>query len=359
MTALLINSGDFVSSFEAPDYTIDLMLLKKYLYCMTAPTGFGKTAVLLTTAMHKITGTAIGYHSMDNGRVVYLAGENWYDVQLRWIKMCHDWKVDPGSLDIQFMRGVHKLSSSDIQNKLIAECTEPVDILMVDTSSAYFEGSEENANMEALDHAKMFRKLISILPGHPTGIIACHPRGNFDKNNIVPRGGTAFFNEIDGGMYLWRDEGSGYTELCRHHTKFRGPLFDSIPFGFDVGSAPSLLDKKGRSIQTVVGRVLTDDQLKAIQDEEDDNAMAVLKVYVEFPGCSYVDICRMYRWVNDKGYARKSKVQNLVKGLEKRKYVTKLDNGQYEATANGKEALSKRLAKGPIRACTPSSEEVF
>ena len=46
--------------------------------------------------------------------------------------------------------------------------------MIVDTSTAYFEGDDENNNVQMGKHARMLRSLAK-LPGGPTIIIRCHP----------------------------------------------------------------------------------------------------------------------------------------------------------------------------------------
>jgi hypothetical protein len=39
---------------------------------------------------------------------------------------------------------------------------------MVDTGPTFFEGTEENENKQAGDHARMLRGLVDVIPGGPT-----------------------------------------------------------------------------------------------------------------------------------------------------------------------------------------------
>src|SRR5262249_27381287 len=49
---LIVPSATFVANFVPPDYLLEGVLLRRYLYSLTAPTGGGKTAVLLTLAAY-------------------------------------------------------------------------------------------------------------------------------------------------------------------------------------------------------------------------------------------------------------------------------------------------------------------
>ena len=71
-------------------------------------------------------------------------------------------------------------------------------LLIIDTSAAYFEGDDENSNVQLGGHASGLRELS--LPGGPTTIINCHPTKNATDDNLVPRGGGAFLAEVDGNL---------------------------------------------------------------------------------------------------------------------------------------------------------------
>ena len=42
------------------------------------------------------------------------------------------------------------------------------------------------------------------MPGEPCVIVACHPVKNASDDNLIPRGGGAFLNEVDGNLTATR-----------------------------------------------------------------------------------------------------------------------------------------------------------
>jgi hypothetical protein len=75
-----LSKKQFVGDFEPPDYLIDGILQRRFIYSLTAKTGHGKTAVALHLTK-LISSTSIfkpmlGPHQVDKGKVLYLAGEN-------------------------------------------------------------------------------------------------------------------------------------------------------------------------------------------------------------------------------------------------------------------------------------------
>jgi len=60
-----------------------------------------------------------------------------------------------------------------------------VALVVVDTSAAYYEGDDENANVQMGIHARRLRALVG-LPGEPCVLVACHPVKNATPDNMVP-----------------------------------------------------------------------------------------------------------------------------------------------------------------------------
>src|SRR5687767_403644 len=81
-----LSSAAFLGDFEPPEYLIDGILLRGYLYSLTAPTGAGKTAVALWFAFALDTGRErLAGKPVKRGKVIYFAAENALDVKMRAI----------------------------------------------------------------------------------------------------------------------------------------------------------------------------------------------------------------------------------------------------------------------------------
>lgn len=64
---LIIPSRAFVAGFVPPDYLIDGILQRRFIYSMTAPTGGGKTTILLRKSVHVALALPIGSHEVEKG----------------------------------------------------------------------------------------------------------------------------------------------------------------------------------------------------------------------------------------------------------------------------------------------------
>jgi hypothetical protein len=122
-------------------------------------------------------------------------------------------------------------------------------LVIIDTTAAFFEGDEENDNVQAGNYARMQRSLIDTLPGGPAILALCHPVKNAGEDNILPRGGGAYLNEVDGNLTAQETDG-----VVQFHWqgKFRGPDFAPVSFRLRSVTHELLKDSKGRLIPTVI-----------------------------------------------------------------------------------------------------------
>jgi hypothetical protein len=186
-------------------------------------------------------GAKLGDREVRKGRVVYFAGENPDDVRMRWIAMSHAIGFDPDAVDVHFIAGTFSVREMFDRIKADFEKIGGAEMIVIDTSAAYFQGDDENSNTQLGRHARDLRSLTT-LPGKPVVFAACNPIKNADPSNLLPCGGGAFIAEVDGNLTLNKSEGS-----VRMHWqgKHRGPDFDPIHFELKTVTAPTLARQAG------------------------------------------------------------------------------------------------------------------
>jgi DNA-binding MarR family transcriptional regulator len=334
---LLRTSGEFIREFTPPDYLIDGILLRGFLYALTARTGDGKTAIALAISLHAAIARALDEHGVDRIKVLYLAGENDIDVRMRWIKTCEENKLDPDDVGVVFMPGVEKLSDEKFQAKLRTEADElgPFGLVFVDTSAAYSEAEDENANVQMQEHARVLRALTK-LPGCPTVIVLCHPVKTPNMDSLVPKGGGNFLNAIDGNLCCKMDKRNFVVEL---HTagKFRGPEFAPLYFALKIGTSEKIKDSKGRMIKTVTARVITEEEREKLGDSVRDDQTNLLVLINENDQMSIRKAAELLGW-------SKSKVHRMVTNLTEGRYITKDDSDdQLTVTDKGLKLIKDRI----------------
>jgi hypothetical protein len=336
---LILSSRAFVTGFVPPDYIIDGLLQRRFLYSLTGKTGAGKTAILLLIVAHVAEAKKIGDREVEKGRVLYFAGENADDVRMRWIALAQQIGFDIDTIDVHFIAGTFKISA--MQDRIRSEIKQIGDIALViiDTSAAYFEGDDENDNKQNGDHARRLRALTT-MPGAPCVIAACHPVKNAADDNLIPRGGGAFLNEVDGNLTAAKTM-SGPVAV-HWQGKFRGPEFVPIHFTLRTVTHERLKDSKGRLIPTVVASPISeqglDDMARAERSREDELLVALL----DPANCkaSQIELARRLGWLMRDGKPYHVLVGRVLKALEKAKLIT-VERGQIILTKKGKTAAEK------------------
>lgn len=334
----IVSSGDLIASFTPPDYAIDGIVQTGFLYSLTAPTGTGKTAILLKLASLAARGKPLGEREVRKGRVVYFAGENPADVTMRWIAEAYHTGFDGTTIDVHFVPGTFDISGLFKEVDTAVERLGGVDLIIVDTSAAYFLGADENANAEMGKHARVLRSLTT-LPGSPCVLVACHPTKNAAQDNLLPRGGGAFIAEVDGNLVAFR---VGDTSVKLHwQGKHRGPDFEPVMFDLSTVTAPALRDSRGRDIPTVIATVISSGEVgkrRAAERRDEDD----LLVEIDLNGKrSLSDFADALNWMGEDGKPNKRRAAGASEKLKRTKLVEYVERVGWKLTRHGIEAVSE------------------
>jgi AAA domain-containing protein len=337
---LIQTSAEFVANFTLPDYLIDGLIQRRFVYSLTAPTNAGKTSIALRLAAHVALALKLANREVEQGKVLVLVGENQDDSRMRWIKLCEELGREPNDLPVYFLPSNPRLSDTAIRKQIDEESAQhgPFVLVIVDTSVAYFEGDDENNNVQAAKHARMLRSLTK-LPDGPTIIVTCHPTKNADSDNLVPRGGGAFLNEIDTNLVCVKEPNSMTVQL-HWHRKVRGVDFAPIPFELKPGTTERLTDSKGRPIWTVTARPISTDEQTTITNQVRNDEDRLLVLMNEQPGLSLADMAGALNWSYSNGEPNKTKVDRLQQKLSKQKLVKKTRDG-WQLTKEGEKAAQE------------------
>jgi hypothetical protein len=335
----LLSKAAFLKGFVPPDYLVDGMLQRRFIYALTGQTGHLKTAIalLLGRLVAAPAKAYFGAHGVETGQVVYFVGENPDDIRIRVIG-ADALRDDNPSLDqIFFIPGVFNIG--ELHDALMAEIGRigGVNLVIIDTSAAYFLGSEELSNTQMGNHARMLRRLTE-LPGGPCVLVLCHPIKHVSEpGQLMPRGGGAFLNEMDGNLTAWRED--EIVEL--HHNKIRGPGFEPMNFRIEKITTPKLVDQKGRLIPTVQAVALNSDEAETQKQQTKGTEDQVLAKMLANPEASLREIARTLGWgpVHEPaGY----KVLRILQKLSRLKpRLVELERERWVLTEAGKEVARK------------------
>jgi hypothetical protein len=331
---LIVSTSEFVDGFVPPDYLIDGLIQRRFLYSLTAPTGTGKTAIALRIATHVDFGLPLAGREVNRGRVLFFAGENPDDVRMRWIALLEEMKVEPASSGVCWRAGAFNLSDRELRQRIDSEAAThgPFALAVLDTNAAFFSGQDENSNAQLGAHARMLRTLVD-LPGGPSVIVTCHPTKSPNTDNLLPRGGGAFIAEVDGNLVCVRQPDSKIVEL-HWHGKFRGPDFAPIPFVLTTMKPPALVDSKGRAISTVIARPISQLEVAEADAAARHRENCLLAALQQNAGASLADLGRAVGWFYANGEPNKSLVARTLKALEAA-HLVKRNGRSWEPTKAG------------------------
>ena len=334
--------ADFVKSYVPPDWLIDGILQRGRLYACTSLTGHGKTAVWLFNACMIQAGRMVGNLDVTRGNVLILAGENPEDLKARMLGMAREYHLKaadlPDVLPMAFSMDEDEIDQLKLE---IAALSKDFALIILDTAASFFPGEDENSNVEVGSYARRLRELCEC-PGLPAVVVLCHPIKNATRDNLVPRGGGAFMNELDCNLTLW-SEALGESTYLHWHNKIRGPDFAGLTYKLrevPVGMA----DRRGNDIKTIVAEPIDDNEAANQVKQRMANEDVILRQIRDSPGRSIAEMAREAGWLNDAGEPQRWLVQRAIAALRQDKLISKKrGSGPWNITASGREYLESGL----------------
>lgn len=308
----LIPSAEFLKDYEPPDYLVDGIIQRGYLYSMTGLTGSGKTAVALALTAHIALGMKLAGLEVQQGAVVYLAGENYTDIQQRWASLAKEMGFDPAKVPVLF----HPGPMSIVENRVLMEGAVVREIgqvacFIADTHVAFFTGDNENDNLQQQVFADHLRALCEF-PGKPAVIVPSHPAKN-TRRTTMPRGGGAFLNAVDGNLTVSKRDGTSHTRL-HWAEKFRGPPFEPIRFQLVVTDGP-MKDSRGKFLPTVVAKAISQAEAQALDSASQADDMILLDACRGNPTLNYPKLADAVGWYTTHGQPDRDRVFRVMKRL--------------------------------------------
>lgn len=334
----IVSGAAFVASFAPPDWLIQGIIQSGRLYACTSRTGHGKTAVWLYNGCMIQAGRRVGGLEAEQGNVLYLAGENPEDLKARMIGMMHAFNLRADQLPY-VLPATFPLTEEDADRLLRDIAALGVDFVLIvlDTAASFFPTEDENDNVQAGFYARTLRRLTGCA-GSPAVVTLAHPVKNAAQDNLLPRGGGAFLNEMDSNLTCW-SENLGESTSLHWEGKIRGPDFPALIYrlkNVDTG----FVDKRERPVMTVVAEPIDDFEAANSAAQDVAEKIAVLRSVQKNPGWSMREIAGALGWISDKGAPQHQKVQRAVEAMAKeRSPLLRKSLGKWSLTPAGVRAL--------------------
>lgn len=253
ITSFKIDSSEaFLSDLRPLEYLIDGILPRGVAYSLTGHAGHGKTTLALQIALSVAMGESFDGRETSQGRVLILAGENPYNVKWQYAAALAALDLSAKDVPIDFVQGRFSIKEWGEVVRAKMEAMPDLKLVVVDSLQAFFEGDNDNDNAQMVEMAHKLRDLCET-SNRPALLIIAHPAGKVaSKDNLVPRGGGAFLNEIDGNLTVWSQDASQQT--LHHSQKFRGAGFDPMEFVMQIHEFSHLTDIHGTPLKLPVSR---------------------------------------------------------------------------------------------------------
>jgi hypothetical protein len=321
----------FCAEFVPPSYAIEPFVRSGSIYTVTAKTGSGKTALLNTTALAVATGrNDILDREVAKGRVAYIAAENPDDLRMRLMVSAWLFNIDIAEISKNLLIMDQRCRPEELIIRLKSEQKTggPFALIIIDTLAAFFDGSDANDNVQAGEFMRRLRPMTQ-LDGHPSVLVAAHPVKNASDDNLVPYGGGAILNEVDGNLTLSKAEGGAIK--MHWQGKLRGIEFDPLFFRIELASSPDVIDAKGRQVLLPVMQPATEADAEQREEAEINSDIALLHAMISDPDAT------QEKWAQTIGRA-KSIVNKKLQRLHRDKLVEQILK-RWTVTAKGKKAV--------------------
>jgi hypothetical protein len=323
---------EFCDAYTPLSYTVEPFIRSSSLYTLTAKTGSGKTALLIIKALAVASGRAdILGREVTQGRVAYIAAENPDDLRMRIRVAAFQLTVDLAAIGENLVILDRRVKPEDLVSELqtLAK-VQPFALIMIDTLAAFFDGKDMNDNVQGGDFMRRLRPLTRIA-GLPSVIVASHPVKTASDEQLVPYGGGAILNEVDGNLTVSKSNG-----LVRLHWqgKLRGLEFPPALFRIENASSPDVVDTKGRQVELPVMRPMTENEAERREAATVNDNIALLRAMIAEPSGS------IRTWAASCGFGSKSRVEKALPSLASDKLIKKAA-GKWMLTRSGEKAARK------------------
>ena len=235
-----------------------------------------------------------------------------------------------------YIEGIFDVEQGFEAIKAKAATIPDLGLIFIDTKQAFQTIENENDNAENLCFASACRKLTN-LPSNPAVVVLCHPIKNASKDNLIPRGGSSYLNEVGGNLSQWR---TGEIVTLHWTGKFRGRDFEPIKFKLKSTSHPSLVDSQGQKIDTVILERVDESAAIKLHKEDFNLENKILLSIKRYPEQTIADRCYDCGLKNDKNAPQKSTMHRKLADLAKDGFIKKVRN-RWELTPKGKSEVER------------------
>lgn len=332
-----LGGADFLAQFRPAEMLVDPILARGHVCALTAHPNGGKSAIAVQLLLVVAGLASLPDLEVDPAarRVLYLAGDSDANFALQLIAALEQHGRTAQDLNGRVWVIPRRFALGGLLDEIrsLAKSCGGFDLVVVDTRVAYSGAEAEDDNLEALADAIALRQLTRI-EGAPAVLVLCHPAKAAGRDQMTPRGGSAFLGEVDENFVLWNSD--GVIELTAQ--KRRIPDFDRLTWRFDVVDIDRT-DSRGRPVRSVRACRVTDGQAAQAVAAKRQDENRLLFAMLHHPADSQAEWARQCGWLieggKQAGQPHKTKVARVLNRLQADKLVQCV-RGSWRLTEAGK-----------------------
>jgi putative DNA primase/helicase len=246
--SLFSDITDLTKNISAPDFLIDELIESDTIGAIIGASSVGKSFAAISIAASVATGTMFAGKDVQQGAVLYLAGEGMNGITRRfagWEKHTGI-QIPQGSLHVS-----HRTIPLDISgvSDLLAE-TEDMDqdikLVVIDTLARHMTG-EENSNR---DMSTFIAEADKIREEHGCAVLIIHHTGHSSDKSNRARGASAFYASLDFEFLMKGNKnGTGTIEGTKNK---EGTIYPKRGFSLVSVELDGITNTKGDPVTTAV-----------------------------------------------------------------------------------------------------------
>lgn len=255
---------------------------------ITGQSNSGKTTVLQYMVYCIGMGVNFGAHPVVRSRVLWIAGEDAYNAQLRFGAMCSEYGTSIKELGewvyvlpqpIAVMKPVSMEAFHAAVEKYMP-AAEPFQVVVVDSKSMCWGGEDENSNDENAQFVQELANHFTLRYGASV-LLTHHLTKNKEKEEQTARGASALINNID---HEWRFEmrPTTMTSIMEPGTKLRIARWEPMRFAVKVVEAreadyPWLKNSQGDMPKISIAEATNKYGMMSKQQQQDAEFVSIIR----------------------------------------------------------------------------------
>lgn len=235
-------------NLSAPNYLVDELIELDTIGGLIGPSSVGKSFVAISMAAAVASGTDFADKAVQQGKVLYLAGEGLNGISRRFAGwMQHTGiQIPPASLYVsQKTVSMDALGASTVLAEV--ESADPdINLVIIDTLARHMVG-DENSNRDMTEFISVIDK---IRDEYNCAVLIVHHTGHSSERSHRARGASAFYAALDFELLLTGDKkGNGTIEGSKNK---EAALYQKREFSLVSVDLNGLIQRNGEPVSTAV-----------------------------------------------------------------------------------------------------------